>query len=59
MLHTLWACIKLRHCEKATKFKKKSPTSFDVYSVVSKQVRDFFQIFVAFSEYLTFKNVLA
>ena len=45
MLHTLWACIKLRHCEKATKFKKKSPTSFDVYSVVSKQVRDFFSNF--------------
>ena len=31
---------------------KKYPTCFDVYSVTSKQVGDFFQIFVAFSEKL-------
>ena len=48
--------IKLKHCEKATKFEKKS-TCFEIYSVASKQVGDFFQIFVAFSENLNF-NIL-
>ena len=36
--------IKALHCEKATKFEK-TPACFDVYSVTSKQVGDFF-IFV-------------
>jgi hypothetical protein len=39
-------------------WKKKSPTCFDktaiLYSIVSKQVGAFFQIFVAFSEKLNF-----
>ena len=37
--------------EKATK----SPTCFDIYSVASKQVGDFFKNFVVFSEKLKFK----
>ena len=35
---------------------KKYSTCFDIYSVTSKQVRDFFQIFVTFSENLDFKR---
>ena len=31
---------------------KKSPNRFDAFSVVPKQVRDFFQIFEAFTENL-------
>ena len=46
--------IKLRYCEKATKYEK-SPTCFDIYSVTSKQVGDFFQNSVAFSENLNSK----
>ena len=41
--------LKLKHCEKATIWKK-YPTYFAFYSVTSKQVRDFFQIFVHFIE---------
>ena len=33
----LFLAIKLRHCEKATLFEKKTPTCFDVYLVISKQ----------------------
>ena len=50
--------LKLRHYEKATKFKKNLPpvlTKQLFYSVVSKQVGYFFQIFVPFSENLDFK----
>ena len=39
--------LKYRYCEKATKFEKKIS-----HLVTSKQARDFFQIFVAFSENL-------
>ena len=35
--------VKLRYCEKAAEFEKKSPTFFDVYLVTSKQVGDFFK----------------
>ena len=35
--------LKLRHWEKATKLEKKSPTCFDIYSVTSIQLRDFFR----------------
>ena len=35
--------VKLRHYVKATKFEKKSPTCFDVDSVTSRQVGDFFK----------------
>ena len=55
----LYICVfhlKLIHCEKATKFEKKSTNSFDIYSVVSKQLGDFFIIFVAFSENLNFNK---
>ena len=44
--------LKFRHCEKATKF---LPI---LYSVVSKQLGDFFIIFVAFSENLNFARRL-
>ena len=43
--------VKLRYSEKGTKFEKNLPlTCFDVYSVTSKKVGDFFQIVLAFSE---------
>ena len=57
-LETFWALllqVKLRHYEKASKFEKNSHLSWQnscFYSVFSKQVGDFFQIFVAFSEKL-------
>ena len=47
--------LKLRFSEKATKFEKKSPTCFDIYTVTSKQVGYFFSNFVAFSECLNLK----
>ena len=37
---------------------KKSPTYFDIYSVTSKHVGDFFQIFEAFSENLNFNFLI-
>ena len=52
--------LKLRLYEKATKFEKNHPpvlTKQLFYSVSSKQVGDFFQIFVAFSEKLDFIKV--
>ena len=48
--------LKLRHYEKATKFEKISHLFWQsscFYSVSSKQVEDFFQIFVAFIEKLS------
>ena len=42
---------KLRYFEKATKIWKNISTFFDL---VSNKIRRFFQIFVAFSEYLNF-----
>ena len=55
----LFAVIKLRHYEKATKFEKISHLFWQnscFYSVASKQVGDFFLIFVAFSKKLNFMN---
>ena len=55
LFSTVLTCVKLRHCEKATKFEKKiQPVLMFTQYVVSKQVGDFFQIFVAFSENLNF-----
>ena len=38
--------LKLKHYEKAAKFEKKSPTCtcFDIYSIASRQVGDFFKL---------------
>ena len=38
--------------------RKKSPNSFDIYSVLSKQLGIFFIIFVAFSENLNFMTTV-
>ena len=46
--------VKLRHCEKATKFEKKSPSWFDIYSVTLKPSWRFFKILVNFV--ITFFN---
>ena len=47
--------VKFRCCEKYTKFKQISHLFLTLYHIVmSKQSRRFFQIFVAFSEYLNF-----
>ena len=43
--------LKFKYCEKATKFEKNLPI-VGRYS----NLGDFFQIFLAFSEYLNFKN---
>ena len=51
--------LKLRHYEKATKFEKISHLFWQnscFYSVASKQVGDFFSIFVDFSEKLDFNR---
>ena len=45
--------VKFRYCEKATKLE----TNSACYLVTSKQSGIFFQIFVAFSEYLMFNCV--
>jgi hypothetical protein len=45
--------LKLRYCEKATKLKKKLSLFL---TFMSKQVGDFFQIFVAFPDNLNFKR---
>ena len=47
------ALLNLRHYEKATKYKKKQKTSltcFDIYSVTSKQMGDYFKIFWLFQK---------
>ena len=51
--------LKLEYSEKATKFEKNLPLDLTkrlFYSIVSKRVGDFFQIFVPFSEKLNFKK---
>ena len=52
----LLTIIMLRYCEKATKLGNKSSTSFDVYSVTSKQLGDFYKIFGLFQEIWLLKN---
>ena len=47
--------VKLRYCDKATKFEKNNSIMyFDIYSVTSKQVGDCFSKFWAFSELFNF-----
>ena len=56
----IWS-LKFRYYEEATKFEKISNLFWQnscFYSVGSKQVADFFQIFVAFSEKLNFNTVI-
>ena len=51
--------LKLRDYEKPTKFEKNLPlvlTNSCFYSVASKQVGDFFQVFMAFPEILNFND---
>ena len=49
--------LKVKTFWEGYKIWKKSPTCFDIYTVTSKQVGDFFSNFVAFSECLDFKSM--
>ena len=50
--------VKFKHFEKAKKFQKISHFFWNFLVVVSNLNERFFQIFVAFSQYLNFRNVV-
>ena len=47
--------LNLKHCEKVTKFGKKSITCYDIYLVMSKQEGDFFKFLLPFRKSKLYK----